>query len=133
MKKKKILIIDDDEIVRASCMKVLSSENFDVYTESDSASGIEAVFNNDFDLCLIDLKMPVLDGLQITERIREKLITMPIILMSGYSTSEIIAKSIKIGADSFINKPFTPEELIGSVVQAITKEGKDEENKSFGN
>ena len=41
MKKKKILIIDDDEIVRASCMKVLSSENFDVYTESDSASGIK--------------------------------------------------------------------------------------------
>ena len=122
MKETKILVVDDDRIVLDSCRRILEPEGFKV-TIIPSANKALVLMNEDsFEIMLLDVKMPERDGLSLLEEVRNKWPDIPIIVMSGYPVPETIAEAMKLGASGFINKPFTPDELLGSVRRALNRE-----------
>jgi DNA-binding NtrC family response regulator len=117
----KILVVDDDAIVIKSCRRILESEGFEVLTVSGAEEALEMIKKYDFDLLLIDVKMPKYDGLYLMREIKKELPEVPIIVMSGYPTQETVKEVMKLGANQFIPKPFRPDELMRVIRQVIQK------------
>ena len=118
----KILVVDDEDIVLESCQAVFELEGFEALFVPSADKALEAMKNNGFDLLLIDVKMPKKDGMYLMREIKDQWPDIPIIVMSGYYTAETIQESIKMGAATFIAKPFEPDELVKMVRQVVEKE-----------
>ncbi len=117
----KILVVDDDAIVIKSCKRILEAEGFEVLTVPSADDALETIKNYDFDLLLMDVKMPKHDGMFLMREIKKDLPEIPIIVMSGYPTRETVADVIKLGATQFIPKPFRPDELVKLIRQVLQK------------
>jgi len=115
----KILVVDDDAIVVKSCKRILEAEGFEVLTVPSADEALETIKKYDFDLLLIDVKMPKHDGMFLMREIKKDLPEIPIIVMSGYPTPETVADVLELGATQFIPKPFRPDELIKTIHQVI--------------
>jgi DNA-binding NtrC family response regulator len=115
----KILVVDDDAIVVKSCKRILETEGFEVLTVPSADEALEIIKKYDFDLLLIDVKMPKHDGMFLMREIKKDLPEIPIIVMSGYPTPETVADVLELGATQFIPKPFRPDELIKTIHQVI--------------
>jgi DNA-binding NtrC family response regulator len=113
--------VDDDAIVIKSCRRILEAEGFEVTTVPSADEALEKIKNYDFDLLLIDVKMPKHDGIFLMREIKKNWPDIPIIVMSGYPTPETIADVQKLGATQFIPKPFKPDELMKSIRQVLQK------------
>jgi DNA-binding NtrC family response regulator len=117
----KILVVDDDAIVIKSCRRILEAEGFEVSTVPSADDALEAIKNYEFDLLLIDVKMPKRDGMYLMREVKKIRPEVPTIIMSGYPTPETIADVLHLGANLFIPKPFRPDELMKSVRQVLQK------------
>jgi DNA-binding NtrC family response regulator len=117
----KILVVDDDAIVIKSCRRILEAEGFEVTTVPSADEALEKIKYYDFDLLLMDVKMPKHDGLFLMREIKKHWPDIPIIVMSGYPTPETVAGVLKLGATQFIPKPFRPDELTKSVRQVLER------------
>ncbi|HYA90605.1 MAG TPA: response regulator [Thermodesulfobacteriota bacterium] len=117
----KILVVDDDVIVIKSCRRILEAEGFEVTTVPSADEALEKIKIYDFDLLLVDVKMPKHDGIFLMREIKKNWPNIPIIIMSGYPTPETMADVLKLGAVQFIPKPFKPDELMKSIRQ-VTQE-----------
>lgn len=115
----RILVVDDENIVLDSCRKVLVSEGYDVCLVPSADKAIDAMENDDFTVLLVDIMMPEHDGLYLMEEIKKKWPDKPVIVMSGYDTADTIKKAAEKGSAGFINKPFTPDELIGTIKRVL--------------
>lgn len=118
-KKKNVLVIDDEEIVRISCQRALGPEGFNVDVATDGAEGLELLRQKDYDVILTDLKMPNMDGMEVLEQISELRPGAKVIVITGYSTIETAVKAIKMGAYNYVEKPFTPDGLLEAVKEAL--------------
>ena len=117
----KILVVDDDAIVIKSCRRILETEGFEVTAVPGADEALEKIKSSEFDLLLMDVKMPKHDGIFLMREIKKNWSDIPIIVMSGYPTPETIADVLKLGATQFIPKPFRPDELVKTVRQVIQK------------
>ena len=115
----RILVVDDDAIVTVSCKRILESEGFEVVCVPSADEALGTLRRQDFDLLLIDVKMPKHDGLFLIREIKKDLHQIPMIVMSGYPTPETIADVMKSGATLFIPKPFRPDELMKMIRQVL--------------
>lgn len=117
----RILIVDDDAIVLESCRRILEAEGISVRA-AENATKAQAVLETEppFELILTDIKMPGKDGFQLIRLAKERFPEMAVLMMTGYLIPETIRKGTERGADGFIAKPFTPEELIASVHEALS-------------
>lgn len=122
---KKILIVDDDQVVLASCKRILDSEGYAVSLTSNVKDALQMLQKKNFDIILVDVIMPEYDGIYLIGNVRENLPHLPILVMSGYPTPETISSGMRMGATHFIAKPFTPDELITAVYKALLK-GQEE-------
>jgi len=113
----RVLVVDDDRIVLASCERVLQAEGHEVITAVSSRAGLKILEHGRFDLLLVDIKMPEYDGIELTRVVQRSFPEIPIIAMSGYSTDETVAEALTIGAKRYIAKPFLPEELLEAVAE----------------
>ena len=116
-----ILVVDDDAIVIKSCKRILEAEGFEVSTVPSADKALEVIKNSDFDILLIDVKMPGRDGMYLMREIKKNWPEIPTIVMSGYPTPETVTEMLRLGATLFIPKPFKPDELIKSVRQVLKK------------
>jgi len=120
----KILVVDDDAIVIKSCKRILEAEGLEVSAVPSADEALEMIKKYEFDLLLIDVKMPRHDGMFLMREIKKVIPDMPIIVMSGYPTPETISDVLNLGASQFIPKPFRPDELIKAirpVLQILSK------------
>jgi DNA-binding NtrC family response regulator len=117
----KILVVDDDAIVIKSCRRILEAEGFEVTSVPSADEALEKIKYYEFDLLLMDVKMPKHDGIFLMREIKKNWPDIPIVVMSGYPTPETIADVLKLGATQFIPKPFRPDELVKTVRQVIQK------------
>lgn len=126
------LIVDDDQVVLASCRKVLEAEDIEVETVSSVAQAVDTLERREFDFLLADVKMPVEDGFSLLVRIAGRWPRLPVVVMSGFSTDETVARGYELGAARFIAKPFVPDELVEVVRSLFGKEGEDERADHLG-
>jgi len=129
----KILVVDDEDIVLESCQAVFELEGFEVMLVPSADKALKAMQHEDFSLLIVDVKMPKHDGMYLMEKIKKQWPNIPIIVMSGYYTTETIKEAFKMGAAKFIAKPFEPDELVKTVRQIIEKEESHGKKESPGN
>ena len=116
----KLLIVDDDIVVRDSLGKWFESEGFDVTIAAGAPPALEILSHDRFDLALVDIKMPGVDGIELQAKLRQIDPDMPVIIMTGYASVETAVRALKNGAYDYITKPFDPDELVHLVTNAIS-------------
>jgi len=109
--KKRIIVIDDDPVMRLSCFKILDKEGYLVETYEDGEQGLKAVEKQKPDLLVVDLKMPKIGGMEVIARVHEIDPEICIVVITGYATIGTAVDAMKAGAYDFLPKPFTPDEL----------------------
>lgn len=119
----RILIVDDDEAVRTMLYKVIRSNGMDAFTCSSGAEAFDKLSRDSFDLILLDVNMPGMDGFQVVQRLRNKGITTPIIIISGRQEDYDTLYGLDIGADDYVTKPFNPV-VLGAKVKALIRRSR---------
>lgn len=120
-----VLVIDDELTVCRSCQKLLNEDGYNVSIALSGYEGLERARTGDFDLALVDLRMPDIDGMKVVEAIRRDRPGMAVIIMTGYGTIASAVTAMKLGAADYISKPFTPDEM-STVVRKALQEKKHE-------
>ncbi len=119
-KKKRILVIDDEESIRDGCQRALSRLNYDLETVGDAIIGLNIATTNRYDLILLDIRMSGISGLDILKKLKQgKGIEAKIIIITGYGTIPLTVEAMRLGAYDFLTKPFSVAELTAAVAAAI--------------
>ncbi|MBC8382933.1 MAG: response regulator [Candidatus Cloacimonetes bacterium] len=116
---KHILIIDDEESIRELCKEFLEEEGYKVTLAVDGQDGLDKMNYDDFDLYMIDMVMPRLDGLETMKRIKKKQPLAVIIITTGFSSIEGAVKAVHAGAFQYLSKPINAEELLEAVKKGL--------------
>ena len=101
----KVLIIDDERAIRRALKEILEYENCQVLEAENGKDGLELIRSNSLDVIFCDIKMPLVDGMELLQQIQTEGNEVPIIMISGHGTLETAVQAIKIGAFDFIEKP----------------------------
>ncbi|MBU1718153.1 MAG: sigma-54 dependent transcriptional regulator [Bacteroidetes bacterium] len=109
--KKKVLIIDNECIIGISCKRILEQENYEATYHSEPLRGLAEALTGNYEIILLDLIMPDLDGLEILSEVKSRGITSDVIIFTGYATVKTAVEAIRLGASDYVSKPFSPEEL----------------------
>lgn len=125
MENRKALVIDDEQIVLDSVGKILAEENYDVDTSITSRGGLEMALKNDYDIVFTDIRMPEIGGMRILRDIKRSKPSMPVVIITGYATVQSAVQAMRLGATNYLEKPFTPEELIEAAVSAFDTAAKE--------
>ncbi|MBN1651581.1 MAG: response regulator [Bacteroidales bacterium] len=132
---KKILVIEDTQNVRENICEILESENYEVYAAENGESGVEMSKNVQPDLVLCDIMMPGMDGYGVLTEMRKEVVTstVPFIFLTAKNTRENQRLGMELGADDYITKPFTVEDLLNSVATRLKRaeEFKEESEKKL--
>ena len=120
----RILVIDDEPMVCKSCEKIFE-DNYDVTITMSGREGLDRLLQEDFDLVIVDLKMPDMDGMELVKIIKQKRPNTEVVIMTGYSTVETAVEGMKLGAAEFISKPFTPDEMLTAVEEVLKEKVRD--------
>lgn len=127
--RKSILIVEDELRIRFLLRDYLVKENFNVFEASDGEEGLYIFSTEKIDLILLDIMMPVMDGLTMLEKLRD-VSTVPVILLTAKGEEEDKLQGYDFGADDYVTKPFSPKVLIAKV-KALLKRTRDDVDSSF--
>ncbi|WP_336515221.1 response regulator transcription factor [Pollutibacter soli] len=120
-KKASILLVEDEENLQEALKLNLELENYEVSCASDGPAALKKVDQEYFDLIILDIMLPEIDGISVCENIRIKNMQVPILMLSAKSTSADRVMGLKKGADDYMTKPFNLEELLLRVEKLINK------------
>ncbi len=116
------LIIDDEESIRDACQQILTRLGHDVASTGDAIAGYEMALSETFDLILLDLRMPKMEGLDILKKLKEDSgIAAKIIIITGYGTIQLAVEAMRLGAIHFLTKPFSATELKKAIKDSLEK------------
>ena len=130
-----ILVVDDDDRIRELLRRYLSQLGYRVTTSPDGEKARQLLEQLMFDLVVLDVMMPKMDGFELLQHIRQRDKTTPVILLTARGESSDRIEGLKIGADDYIAKPFEPEELalrIAAVLRRVTIDEPVEEIEMSG-
>ena len=115
IKKSNILIVDDEKGLRLGAQRLLQDEGYEVEAAENGQTGINLAISKDFDVAVIDLKIPDIDGLDVLREIKSKRPNTVCFIATAFASYDTAIQSTRLGAFGYIPKPFTPEELIYQV------------------
>lgn len=124
----RILVVDDEKVIRDIMFDFLKGEGFDVTTVINGKEALNLLIKEHFDLVLADLKMPVMDGMELLREIQNRKFRIPTIVMTGFGTLESAVESMKRGAYDYIQKPFKMADVLAVVHRGIKQKKVEEEN-----
>ena len=113
----RVLVVDDELVVRDSVKEWLEDEGFTVEMAESGAEALEKLSREKFDLMLLDVKMPGMDGVEVIRRTKEMLPELAVAMMTAYATVENAVEAMKLGAIDYLMKPFDIESLVAMVVR----------------
>ncbi len=125
----KILIIDDERFIRASLREILEYEKYEVIEAQDGAEGLQKIKDEEVDLVLCDVKMPILDGMDVLDQVKQLDRSPQFIMISAHGTIETAVEATKKGAFDFISKPPDLNRLLLTVRNALDKKQLVSETK----
>jgi DNA-binding response OmpR family regulator len=125
-----ILIVDDDQPVACSIRALLEYEGFEVSVSEDGLSGLAAAESGNFDLAIVDIFMPGMNGLETIKEMRERARELPIIAISGFVArrsdlpeTDVLAHALELGAARSLHKPFRRRDIVDAVVACLHHRG----------
>ena len=118
-----ILIVDDEPNYLIVLSEILKDEGFEVFTANSGKAGLPIVYSTDLDLVLSDMKMPVMDGIEFLSKIKEFNKELPVILVTAYAEIEKAVEAMRLGAFTYLAKPFSNQQLLASINKAVEHYG----------
>jgi DNA-binding NtrC family response regulator len=122
MKPLRILVIDDESVICDACQLVLAEKGHAVDRCLTGMAGFLAIERGTYDVILLDMKLPDIDGMEILKSVTEKGSVPVVIVMTGYSTMSNALQAMKLGAADYLAKPFTDDELVEAVEKLFAYE-----------
>ncbi len=119
--KSKILVVDDEEALRYLLSSELAAEGYDVETAGDGDEAIESIKQKDYDVVLLDIKMPRVDGFEVLKFIKQNKPEIKVIMLTAYADVKNAIEALKLGASDFVSKPYDLEDILTSINRALGK------------
>jgi CheY-like chemotaxis protein/glycine cleavage system H lipoate-binding protein len=119
--KARILAVDDEGVVLDSLRKMLAMGGYSIDTVENGSEALGLIGQRDYDFVFTDLKMPGMDGVEVTKAVRHLRPDIDVIVITGYATIETAVETVKVGAMDYVEKPFTEDELLEFVKSAVIK------------
>ena len=121
---KKILVIEDEQVIRENILKLLKAEGFDVTGAENGAKGLYAAVSNVPDVIICDVMMPELDGYGVLVALRSNPVTatVPFVFLTGKAERSEMRQGMELGADDYLTKPFSKAELVGAISSRLKKQ-----------
>ena len=129
----KILIVEDEKLLADSIKTMLEGRGFQVETVYDGETGADYAELGVFDLLILDVMMPKLDGFQVARRVRAKRCGTPILMLTARSSLEDRIEGLNAGADYYLTKPFDMRELLACINALLRRQGSQVDELSYGN
>ena len=129
----KILIIEDEKLLADSLEAMLSRKGFDVETVYDGISGAEYAELGVYDLLILDVMMPGMNGYQVARQVRSRRCSTPILMLTAKSSLEDRIEGLNAGADYYLTKPFDSRELLACINALLRRQGGQVDELVFGN
>lgn len=127
----KILIIEDDTNISELIEDMLLLAGYEVTRKEDGNSGLKSIEQNSYDLVILDIMLPLMDGFQIMERIKNR--KLPVLFLSAKNDAESVVKGLKLGAQDYIRKPFDRIELLTRIELILKRQDKNQKIYKFKN
>ena len=118
----RVLVIDDEAVVCAGISRALLRHGYDVETERDVTLALEKVQKNKYDVLLVDIMMPRMNGLELLARLHHEQKSARAVVITGLGAAQHAVEAFRLGAFDFITKPFTRDELLSATMRAATPE-----------
>lgn len=119
MKKQKALVIDDEQVVLDSVSKILTDENYEVDVSLSGREGLNWAIQKEYDIVLTDIRMPDIGGMRVLRDIKRANPSLPVVMITGYASIQSSVQAMKLGAADYLEKPFTPDQLMEAVNSAL--------------
>jgi DNA-binding NtrC family response regulator len=119
MEKMRALVIDDEQVVLDSVSKILAGENYDVDVTLSGREGIDRAIKETYDIVLTDIRMPDIGGMRVLRDVKRAKPSLPVVMITGYASIESSVQAMKMGAADYLEKPFTPDQLLKAVASAL--------------
>lgn len=126
MAKGQILVIDDEQAIRDLISEVLNIAGYEVSIAADGLDGLNKIRKQKYDLIILDVNLPKLDGFAILEKVRESAPTQPIIMISARTDKDDVTHGLRLGADDYVRKPFSVEELVLRIENRLKRNLKNQ-------
>ncbi|GAB6138262.1 sigma-54-dependent transcriptional regulator [Halanaerobaculum tunisiense] len=117
---KKILVVDDEKNIRITLKQCLTTD-YEVVTAVNGEDGLEKFKEDNFDIVLLDMKLPGMDGLEVLRQVKQVDKEASVIMITGFSSVETAVETMKLGAIDYLRKPFTPDEIKDIVSEVIAR------------
>ena len=125
MSKGHVLVVDDEVAITDLITEVLSIAGYQVTTSSDGLDALNQIRRSKFDLILLDVNLPKVDGFAVLEKIRKGAPTQPIIMISARIDKDDVTRGLRLGADDYVRKPFSVEELVLRIENLLKRDGRN--------
>lgn len=119
--KSQILVVDDEEALRSVLSGELVTSGYEVSTASDGDEAISVIQNKKFDLVLLDIKMPKVDGFEVLKFVKKHFPTMKVIMLTGFADLKNAIESKKNGAEDFVSKPYDLVDLLTTIERVLSE------------
>ena len=119
MEKNKALVIDDEQIVLDSVNKILKDENYEVDVSLSGREGLDQAIKKEYDIVFTDIRMPDIGGMRVLRDVKRAKPSLPVVIITGYASVKSAVQAMKLGAADYIEKPFTPDQLLRAVDAAL--------------
>lgn len=117
----KILCVDDEDVILDSFRKILVLDGYSVDTVTNGQEALKLIQSHHYDFVFTDLKMPAMDGVEVTKAVKHLRPDIDVIIITGYASVETAVETMKYGAMDYVQKPFTDDELLAFVKKAVVK------------
>jgi two-component system nitrogen regulation response regulator NtrX len=124
----RVLVIDDETAIREAIRMTLEYEGYRIDEARSGQEGLDKAAKTPYDAILLDIKMPVLDGMEVLENLKEQKIVTPVVMVSGHGDISTAVECTKRGAFDFLEKPLNRDKLLLSVRNAVRQRSLEEEN-----
>lgn len=119
MASRRVLVVDDDEVVGKSIHRVLAEKGYQVREALDGPEALEELGHREYDLVFTDIKMPRMDGLDVTAQVKKICPEVPVVIITGYGTEANEKKARELGVAGFLRKPLTPAMIVDNAERAL--------------
>jgi len=127
----KVLVVDDEKVVRDGCRRVLTGKGYEVLTAENGQQAMDTLAEKPVDIILLDLKMPVMSGEEVLEKTCAQYPDIPVIIITGHGTIDTAVECMKKGAYDFITKPFQIDQFLLTVNRATEKRTLEQKARQF--
>ena len=122
---KKVLVVDDSETIRQHVAEALTRAGFEVVEASDGAAGLQRVSQHEFSMIILDVNMPLLNGMEMLERLKQdpKTSGIPVVMLTTEAQRSMIERARQNGAKAWLIKPIKVESLVSTVNKVLNQQG----------